>query len=73
MRVRTQQGNLLRFGDYTAEDFDREFARQHGRTPPLAVPELSSCASSGRSWRLWAAQHSQGERLGHRASGHCLG
>ena len=27
MRVRTQQGSLLRFGDYTAEEFDREFAR----------------------------------------------
>jgi len=27
MRARTQQGSLLRFGDYTAEEFDREFAR----------------------------------------------
>ena len=28
MRVRTQQGSLLRLGDYAEEDFDREFARQ---------------------------------------------
>ena len=28
---------------------------------PLAVPQLGSCASSGRAWRLWAAWHSQGE------------
>jgi len=25
---------------------------------PLAVPQLCSCASSGRAWRLWAARHS---------------
>ena len=29
--------------------------------PPLAVPELGSCASSGRARRLWAARHSHGE------------
>ena len=28
---------------------------------PWAVPQLGSCASSGRNWRLWAAQHSQEE------------
>ena len=28
---------------------------------PLLAPELGSCASSGRAWRLWAARHSQGE------------
>ena len=32
-------------------------------TPPLAMPELGSCASTGRAWRLWAASHSQAERL----------
>ena len=47
------------------------------------VPQLGSCASSGhaspgraspgRAWRLWAARHSQGERLGHWAPSHCLG
>ena len=29
--------------------------------PPLAVPQLGSCASSGRAWWLWAARYSQGE------------
>jgi hypothetical protein len=28
---------------------------------PLAAPQLGSCASSGRAWRLWAARHSQEE------------
>ena len=28
------------------------------KVPPLAVPQLGSCASSGRAWRLWAARHS---------------
>ena len=28
---------------------------------PLAVPQLGSCASSGRAWWLWAARHSQEE------------
>lgn len=32
-----------------------------GGTPSLAVPKLSSC-TSGRVWRLWAAQHFQGQR-----------
>ena len=27
----------------------------------LAVPQLGSCASSGRAWRLWAARHAQEE------------
>ena len=31
------------------------------KVPPLAVPQLGSCASSGRAWRLWAARHSQEE------------
>ena len=30
---------------------------QHGQSPRSAVPELGSCASSGRAWRLWAARH----------------
>ena len=47
-------------------------AWQHGQTPPLAVPELGSCDSAGRAWRLWAARHSQGKRLRHWASSHCL-
>ena len=36
-------------------------ADQHGQSAPLARPQLGSCASSGRPWRLWAAQHSQEE------------
>ena len=28
---------------------------------PLAVPQLGSCGSSGRAWRLWAARRSQSE------------
>ena len=31
------------------------------KAPPFAVPELGSCASSGRAWRLRAARRSQGE------------
>ena len=36
---------------------------QHGQSVPLAVPQLGSCASSGRTWRLWAAQHSDAEAV----------
>ena len=35
--------------------------RRHRQSGPLAVPQLGSCASSGRAWRLWAARHSQEE------------
>ena len=31
------------------------------KVPPLAVPQLGSCASSGRAWRLWAARRSREE------------
>ena len=31
------------------------------KCPPLAAPQLGSCTSSGRAWRLWAARHSQEE------------
>ena len=37
-----------------------------------AAPQLGPCASSGRSWRLWAARHSRGERPAHWAPSHCL-
>ena len=30
------------------------------KVPPLAVPQLGSCASSEHAWRLWAARHSEG-------------
>ena len=38
-------------------------ALQHGHShrTRLAVAELGYCASSGHSWWLWAARHSQGE------------
>ena len=31
------------------------------KVPPLAAPQLGSCAASGHAWRLWAARHSQKE------------
>ena len=31
------------------------------KVPTLAAPELDSCTSSERAWRLCAARHSQGE------------
>ena len=31
------------------------------KVPSLAGPQLGFCASSGRTWRLWAARHSQEE------------
>ena len=40
----------------TASAFD---VLQHGQSAVLAVPQLGSCASSGRAWRLWAARHAQ--------------
>ena len=33
--------------------------------PPLAAPQLGSCASPGRAWWLWAARHSQGGSTRH--------
>ena len=37
-----------------------ELVRQHGQSAPLAAPQLGYCASSGRAWRLWSAQHTPG-------------
>ena len=34
---------------------------QHSKSPPLAGPELNSCASPGRARRLWAARYTQSE------------
>ena len=31
------------------------------KVPLLALPQLGSCASSGRTRRLWAARHSKEE------------
>ena len=33
---------------------------QHGQCAPLAAPQLGSCASSGRAWRLWAMRPLRG-------------
>ena len=33
---------------------------RHGQSAVWAAPQLGSCASSGRVWRLWAARHSRG-------------
>ena len=33
----------------------------HAQSGPSAAPQLGSCASSGRAWRLWLARSSQGE------------
>ena len=41
---------------------------QHGQSAVFAVPELCSCTSSGRAWRLRAARDAQGERPGHWSS-----
>ena len=39
-----------------------ERVQQHGQSaPPLAVPQLGSCTSSGCTCWLWVARHSQGE------------
>ena len=48
---------------------------QQCQTHLRAVPELSSCTSSGRTWRgarLWAARHSQEGRPGYWAPSHRL-
>eukprot|EP00964_Phaeocystis_antarctica_P138090 scaffold102748_cov45-Phaeocystis_antarctica.AAC.1 len=40
--------------------FLKQEASRHGQSAtPLAVPQLGSCACSGRAWWLRAAQHSQ--------------
>ena len=47
-------------------------AEQQAQSTPLAGPQLGSCASSGRAWRLWAARCSQ-EEAGPLRPRHCLG
>ena len=43
-----------------ASTMEHVLAQQHDQSGPLAVPQLGSCASSGRTWRPWAARHSHG-------------
>ena len=38
-----------------------EAVAQHGQSAALAVPQLGSCASSGRAWQPWAARLPQEE------------
>lgn len=47
-------------------------ARSMVKVPVLAVPQLGSCAFSGRVWRLRAARDTHGERPGHWAPSYCL-
>ena len=49
-------------------------ARVEGVTPAgFKGSRLLSCASSGRTWRLWASRHFHEHRPGHRAPSHRLG
>ena len=43
------------------------------KVPPLAVPQLGSCASSGRAWRLYRRLGTPGKRPALWAPSHCLG
>jgi hypothetical protein len=38
-----------------------EEVAQHGQRPAWALPQLGSCASPGRAWRLRSARYSQEE------------
>ena len=75
---RVQSVDVLE-GTFNVQYDDGEIeARQHAQRchHRLAAPELGPCASSGRTRRLWAAQHSRGERWGrpgHWAPSHRLG
>ena len=49
-----------------AKNHSRVTVAQHGQSACLgSAPQLGSCASSGRAWRLRAARHSQGKRPAH--------
>ena len=54
-------------------DFPLTIACQHGRSALLAVPHLAPCATSGRSWRLWAARYTPRKRPALWAASHRLG
>ena len=60
------------FAEYTEAASARYAVTQHGKSAPLAVPELGSCTPSGRAWRFWAARDIQGERPGHWMPSHWL-
>ena len=73
MRVRTQQGSLLRLGDYAEEDFDREFARQPVEHPLWQCPNSAPVprGAPGGSGRLNTSGGTGAEAAGRLA--HCLG
>ena len=49
----------LGVGGETPAGLVRAMTESHlGQSGPLAVPEVGSCASSGRAWWLWASQRS---------------
>ena len=47
-------------------------AEQQAHSAPLAAPQLSSCASSGRAWRSSGQLGTPRKRPGHWARGHWL-
>ena len=65
-------GEAYTNADKVAHELFRQ-ARQHRQNDPSAVPELASCASSGRAGQLWRARRSQGRRPAHWAPSHRLG
>ena len=58
-------------GHDTGASLARSSALQHRQRGPLAVPQLGSCCSSGRAWRLREARHAQKQTdpLGDRPTG----
>ena len=55
-------------------DLEEKEVQQHGQSAaPLAGPQLGSCASPGRAWRLWLARHTPMDRPAHWVPSHCLG
>lgn len=73
MRVRAQQGSLLRLGEYAEEDFDREFARQTVEHLFWQCPNSAPVprGASGGSGRLNTCRGRGAEAAGRLAR--CLG
>ena len=61
--LRLRNANLCASRDRATHDLQllAHQVRSMVKVAPLAVPQLGSCTSSGRAWRLCAARHSQGE------------
>ena len=74
--MNTRQGTASRRRGEVFVDKHKSPMRMHAsrvKVPLLAEPQLGSCASSGRAWRLRAARHSQEEAGPLGAHSHCLG